>query len=212
MKILVGLGNPGGQYETTRHNVGWMALDRLASERGFTFRTDRRFRADLAETTIPETGEKVVAVKPLTYMNLSGESVRAVMQFYKVEPADVLVIYDDIALPLGMIRVRPGGSAGGHNGIKSMIQHLGTQEFPRVRIGVGAPAGGAIGHVLGTFRKDEWPEVHEALVLALAAVTFVFREGVLPAMNRFNQRARPEPVEITDPDSQPSEHPSNAPE
>lgn len=196
MKILVGLGNPGGQYETTRHNIGWMALDRLAHERGFSFKTDRRFRADIAETHVPETGEKVIAVKPLTYMNLSGEAVGAVMRFYKAEPADVLVLYDDIALPLGMIRVRPGGSAGGHNGIKSLIQHLGTQEFPRVRVGVGAPVGGAIGHVLGTFRKEEWPAVHEAIALALSAASCVLREGVLPAMNRFNQRIRtaePEP-------------------
>lgn len=196
---MVGLGNPGGQYETTRHNAGWMALDRLADERGCRFRSDRRFRADIAETTIAGTGEKVLLVKPLTYMNLSGESVRAVTQFYKVDPSDVLVIYDDIALPLGMVRVRPGGSDGGHNGMKSLIQHLGTQAFPRVRIGVGAPVGGAIGHVLGTFRREEWPAVHEALALTLEAAFTVFRDGAPAAMNRFNQRARPEPPEETTP-------------
>jgi len=118
-----------------------MALDRLARDCGATLRTDRRFRSDVAETTHPQTGERLVLIKPLTYMNLSGEAVRSVMAFYKVEPSDLLVIYDDIALPLGLIRVRPRGSAGGHNGMKSLIQHLGTQEFARVRIGVDAPDG-----------------------------------------------------------------------
>jgi PTH1 family peptidyl-tRNA hydrolase len=188
MKLLVGLGNPGAQYETTRHNVGWMALDRLAAERGLAFKTDRRFRADVAETTVPETGEWLALAKPLTYMNLSGESVGALARFYKIEPADIVVIYDEMALPLGQIRVRPGGSAAGHNGMKSLIAHLGTQDFPRVRIGVGAPAGDAIGHVLGTFRKEEWPAVHDAVVLALAAAMAVFRDGVADAMNRYNRK------------------------
>lgn len=191
MKLLVGLGNPGAQYETTRHNVGWMALDRLAAEHRLTFKTDRRFRADVAEMTLPETGEKVILAKPLTYMNLSGESVGALMRFYKMEPADVLVVYDEMALPLGQIRVRRGGSAAGHNGIKSLIAHLGTQDFPRVRIGVGAPTGNAIGHVLGTFRKEEWPEVHDAITLALAAAVMVLRDGVEAAMNRYNGKAMP---------------------
>jgi PTH1 family peptidyl-tRNA hydrolase len=188
MKLLVGLGNPGAQYETTRHNVGWMALDRLAVERGLIFKTDRRFRADVAETTVPETGERLALAKPLTYMNLSGESVGALARFYKIEPADIVVIYDEMALPLGQIRVRPGGSAAGHNGMKSLIAHLGTQDFPRVRIGVGAPAGDAIGHVLGTFRKEEWPAVHDAVVLALAAAMAVFRDGAADAMNRYNRK------------------------
>jgi PTH1 family peptidyl-tRNA hydrolase len=188
MKLLVGLGNPGAQYETTRHNVGWMALDRLATERGLIFKSDRRFRADVAETTVPDSDERLVLAKPLTYMNLSGESVGALARFYKIEPADILVVYDEMALPLGQIRVRPGGSAAGHNGMKSLIAHLGTQDFPRVRIGVGAPAGDAIGHVLGTFRKEEWPAVHDAVVLALAAAMAVFRNGVADAMNRYNRK------------------------
>jgi PTH1 family peptidyl-tRNA hydrolase len=190
MKLMVGLGNPGAQYETTRHNVGWMALDRLAHERGLTFKSDRRFRADVAEMDMPETGEKVILAKPLTYMNLSGESVGALARFYKIEPADILVVYDEMALPLGQIRVRPGGSAAGHNGVKSLIAHLGTQDFPRVRIGVGAPGGDAIGHVLGTFRKEEWPEVHDAIILALAAALSALRDGVQESMNRYNRRGQ----------------------
>jgi PTH1 family peptidyl-tRNA hydrolase len=190
MKLLVGLGNPGAQYETTRHNVGWMALDRLAAEHRLTFKTDRRFRADVAEVAMPETGGKVILAKPLTYMNLSGESVGALARFYKVSPEDIAVVYDEMALPLGEVRVRPGGSSAGHNGIKSLIAHLGTQEFPRVRIGVGAPVGGAIGHVLGTFRKEEWPAVHDAITLAVAAAITVLRDGVEAAMNRYNGKAK----------------------
>lgn len=199
MKLLVGLGNPGGQYQATRHNVGWMALDRLADERGFVFKTDRRFRADLAETTARATGERVVAVKPLTYMNESGAAVQAVASFYKVPPEHILVITDDMALPLGLIRVRPGGSAGGHNGMRSLIRHLGTTGFPRVRIGVGAPVGDAIGHVLGAFGRDEWPAVHDAVSLALQAVDVVFADGIEAARQRFNRRVPP----LAEPEDEP---------
>jgi peptidyl-tRNA hydrolase, PTH1 family len=193
MRILVGLGNPGQQYATTRHNVGWMALDRIADRERLRFRTERRFRADAVETTVPGTGERLLLLKPLTYMNLSGEAVRAALDFFKLEPADVLVIYDEMHLPLGFVRVRPGGSAAGHNGIKSIIAHLGTQDFPRVRIGVDAPVGDPIGHVLSTFRPDEWPAVHEAVDLGIEAVYTAFRDGVLEAMSRFNRRATPPP-------------------
>lgn len=192
MKLIVGLGNPGSQYETTRHNAGWMALDRLAHDHGAKFRTERRFRADAAELDLSGVG-RVLLLKPLTYMNLSGESVQAAMAFYKIEPADVMVITDDYALPLGFIRVRARGSAGGHNGLKSIIANLNTVEFPRVRIGVGAPTSDAIDHVLGTFRKEEWPEVHEAIILAVDAVIMALRYGVEAAMNRYNVRASPPP-------------------
>ncbi|HEY3413265.1 MAG TPA: aminoacyl-tRNA hydrolase [Armatimonadota bacterium] len=193
MKLIVGLGNPGSQYETTRHNAGWMALDRLAHDHGARFRTERRFRGDAAELDLPGVG-RVLLLKPLTFMNLSGESVQAAAAFYKIEPADILVITDDYALPLGFVRVRARGSAGGHNGLKSIIAHLNTNEFPRVRIGVGAPTADAIGHVLGTFRKEEWPEVDEALVLAVEATLMALRDGVGAAMNRYNVRASPPPA------------------
>jgi PTH1 family peptidyl-tRNA hydrolase len=172
-----------------------MALDRIAERNGLRFRTERRFRADAVETVVPQTGERLLLLKPLTYMNLSGEAVRAAMDYYRLEPAGILVVYDEMHLPLGMIRVRPGGSAAGHNGIKSLIAHLGTQDFPRVRIGVDAPAGSPIDHVLSTFRKEEWPAVHEAVDLAVEAVYTVLSEGVLAAMNRFNRRASPVPEE-----------------
>jgi PTH1 family peptidyl-tRNA hydrolase len=174
-----------------------MALDRFAQQRSLKFRSDRRFRADLAETEAPGSGEKLLLVKPLTYMNLSGEAVRAVMQFYKVGPADVMVITDDFDLPLGRIRIRPDGSAGTHNGMKSLVAHLGPG-FPRVRIGVGSPTGDAIDHVLGTFRKEEWETVHEATELAVEAALMAMRDGVAPAMNRFNpkpQRQKPPAAE-----------------
>lgn len=192
MKILIGLGNPGQQYETTRHNVGWMALDRLAERVSSKWRTDRRFRASLAEVTLPGIDDRLLLVKPLTFMNLSGEAARAVVDFYKVPVEDVLVITDDMALPLGFVRVRPRGSDGGHNGLKSLVQHLGGQDFTRIRVGVGAPAGDAIGHVLGTFQREEWPYVHQAVDTALDALEVVLREGVPEAMNRYNRRASPE--------------------
>lgn len=190
MKLLVGLGNPGSRYETTRHNAGWMALDRLAHDRGLTFRTERRFRGDAVEMELAGTG-RVLLLKPLTFMNLSGEAVLAATSFYKIEPADVLVITDDYALPLGMIRVRARGSAGGHNGLKSISANLGTTEFPRVRIGVGSPIDSAIDHVLGTFQKDEWPIVHDMTVLAADAAILALTDGVQAAMNRYNVRATP---------------------
>jgi PTH1 family peptidyl-tRNA hydrolase len=188
MKLLVGLGNPGSRYETTRHNAGWMALDRLAQDKGLRFKTDRRFRGDAAEMDLPGAG-RVVLLKPLTFMNLSGEAVLAAASFYKIEPADVLVVTDDFALPLGMIRVRARGSAGGHNGLKSISALLGTTDFPRIRIGVGSPLESAIDHVLGTFPKDEWPVVHEMTALAADAAVITLTEGVHVAMNRFNARA-----------------------
>lgn len=195
MRLLVGLGNPGQQYAATRHNIGWMALDRIAERHGLRFRTDRRFRADVVESVVPQTGERLLLLKPITFMNLSGEAVRAAADYFRVEPAAILVVYDEMHLPLGMVRVRPGGSAAGHNGIKSIIAHLGTQDFPRVRIGVDPPAGDPIHHVLSTFRKEEWPAVHEALDLGIDAVYTVLGEGVPAAMNRFNRRATPAPEE-----------------
>ena len=192
MKILIGLGNPGQQYETTRHNVGWMALDRLAERSSAKWRTDRRFRSSTTEVTLQGLPERILLVKPLTYMNLSGEAARAVVDFYKVPVEDVVVITDDMALPLGFVRVRPKGSDGGHNGLKSLVQHLGGQDFTRIRVGVGAPAGDAIGHVLGTFQREEWPDVHQAIDTALDALEVVLKDGVLEAMNRYNRRASPE--------------------
>ncbi len=184
MKIVVGLGNPGSQYAGTRHNVGFDVVDILASgPSGGRFQ--RRFDADVAEGT--EGFEKILYVKPLTFMNLSGRSVRQAMDFYKVAPADVMVVCDDVNLPLGQLRLRPDGSPGGHNGLKDVERHLATQDYPRLRLGVRAPDQVAlIDHVLMRFKPSERDAVQNMLIRAAQAVGCWVREGVAVTMNRFN--------------------------
>ena len=165
MYVIAGLGNPGREYEGTRHNVGFMTLDALADKYNIDVR-EKAFKGLIGKGMIE--GNKVILVKPQTYMNLSGECIRQVMDYYKVDPSEFIVIYDDISLVPGGIRIRKKGSAGGHNGIKNIIAHLGTQEFPRVRIGVGEKPDGA------------------------AAVVDMMTEGVEAAMNHFNGAARGE--------------------
>lgn len=154
MKIIVGLGNPGKQYELTRHNVGFLCVDQLQARYNLTFKFEASFNAMVATSNIG--GEKCVFIKPQTYMNLSGEAVGKIVKYYKGSVDDVLVIYDDMDLPLGSLRLREKGSAGGHNGIKSIIAHLGTQEFKRIRVGISGHADiDAKDYVLGRFSKDE---------------------------------------------------------
>ena len=180
-RLLVGLGNPGRDYAGTRHNVGFMIADRLAANSRAEFRTEKNWKAAVAKT-----GDLLLC-KPLTYMNLSGESVRAIGDFYKIAPAEMLVVLDDTALPLGRLRLRADGSAGGHNGLKSIIEHLGTPAFPRLRIGIGAAEpGGAIGHVLGHFSRHEKPLIEESLDRAEKAIAFAQERGIEAAMNAFN--------------------------
>ena len=181
-RLLVGLGNPGGEYSGTRHNVGFMVLDRLAAVLGATFRADKKWKADIA------VAGDVFLLKPKTYMNLSGESVGEIARFYKIEPARVLVILDDMALPLGRLRFRERGSHGGHNGLRSILDHLGTQDVPRLRVGIGpaADADAATGHVLGRFAVDERPLVAQSLDRAVEAVRFAQENDLPSAMNRFN--------------------------
>ncbi|HEV7404218.1 MAG TPA: aminoacyl-tRNA hydrolase [Chthoniobacteraceae bacterium] len=179
LRLVVGLGNPGREYHETRHNVGFMIIDRLAAAAGLPLRKDGK--AELART--PE----FLLCKPLSYMNVSGEVVGPLARYYKIEPAEMLVVLDDMALPLGKLRLRPGGSAGGHNGLKSIIQHLGTNEIPRLRIGIGGAAhGAAVDHVLGRFAPEEREELGVGLNLALDAIACVRRHGLQPAMNQFN--------------------------
>lgn len=179
LRLVVGLGNPGRDYAGTRHNAGFMVLDRLAP--GGAFRTEKAWKCELARE-----GELLLC-KPLTYMNLSGEAVRAVSDFYRIAPAEILVISDDMALPLGKLRLRPGGSAGGHNGLRSIAEHLGTLEVPRLRIGIGAADPGAsVGHVLGKFAPEERSAFDEALARAAEAVQAVRKKGLAAAMNAFN--------------------------
>src|SRR6187549_239631 len=151
-RLIAGLGNPGRDYAGTRHNVGFAILDRLAAGAGATFRHEKKWQAQVAAI-----GDLWLC-KPQTYMNLSGESVGALGHFYKIEPSQVLVVLDDMALPLGRLRFREGGSAGGHNGLQSVIDHLGTSAVPRLRVGIGATEqSDAVGHVLGRFRPEERP-------------------------------------------------------
>jgi len=185
MKLIVGLGNPGKKYDATRHNVGFMVADRLAEQMGGNFTEKTRHRALVAEGFL--AGEKVVLAKPLTFMNASGEAVRSLMDFYRLDPEDLLVLVDDMALAAGRLRIRPGGSAGGQNGMKDIIRHLGTQEFARLRVGIGKPPHeDAIRHVLGGFSNEEWTLVKEAIEKAAEAVPVWIREGTQMAMNRFN--------------------------
>ena len=184
MRVVVGLGNPGKQYHGTRHNVGFAVIDALAAAPGAT-RFQNRFEAQVAE--INEGGEKVLLVKPETFMNLSGRSVRQVMDFYRVETKDLLVICDDVNLPLGKLRVRAKGSHGGHNGLRDIQAHLGTQEYSRLRIGVGgADKEAMVGHVLGRFKPSEQPVMEEALLTSLRAVVVWVTQGVDVCMNRYN--------------------------
>ncbi len=183
MKLIVGLGNPGKEYDGTRHNVGWETIDLLATRHGISVKS-RRSRALVGEGLIGT--EKVALVKPLTFMNLSGEAVGALARKHQIEPSDVIVICDDVHIELGRLRIRPKGSAGGHNGLTSIIRSLGTQEFIRVRVGIGSSAGDRIKHVLGRFNRAERSIVKEAVMDAADAVESMLADGVEQAMNRFN--------------------------
>ena len=184
VKLVVGLGNPGTRYARTRHNVGFMVLDRLA-RRANTVVAKRQCGALVAVANL--AGERACLAKPQGYMNLSGEAVACLVRFYRLTSSDLLVIYDDRDLPLGRIRLRDRGSAGGHRGMESIIAALGTSDFPRLRIGIGRPPElEAVEHVLGQFGREEQPIIEEALDRAVEAVEYAFREGLTAAMNRFN--------------------------
>jgi peptidyl-tRNA hydrolase, PTH1 family len=181
-RLIVGLGNPGKEYRDTRHNVGFMILDRLAARERAEFRTEKRWQASIARV-----GDTILC-QPLTFMNLSGEAAQAVAQFYKIEPAQTLAILDDMALPLGKLRLRESGSSGGHNGLQSLIEHLGTPAIPRLRVGIGAAPGAdrAVGHVLGRFSAEEREPLAESLDRAVAAIDRAQTDGFAAAMNAFN--------------------------
>lgn len=184
MKLVIGLGNPGRQYAGTRHNVGFEVIDYLASGPGVG-PAKAAFQSEVAEFT--EGGEKVLLVKPQTYMNLSGRAVRAVVDFYKLAPADLLVVCDDFNLPLGKLRVRTKGSHGGQNGLRNIQEQLGTDEYARMRIGVGQPGPGeAVDHVLSRFKPGERAVVEEAVAAAAAGVLVWLRQGIEACMNRVN--------------------------
>ena len=183
--LIVGLGNPGQKYEHTRHNMGFLTVDLLAEKLGVKL-NKVKFKA--AYNIVKFAGCKCLVMKPQTYMNLSGEAVREAAQFYKIPAERVLVIYDDVSLPVGKLRVRPSGSAGGHNGIKNIIAHLGTQSFPRVKIGVAAPGeeGDMVDWVIGVPSQAERKLLAESFEQAIEAAECIISDGCQKAMNRFN--------------------------
>jgi peptidyl-tRNA hydrolase, PTH1 family len=186
-QLIVGLGNPGNKYAQTRHNVGFEAIDHLAKRWQITLSDHKKFQGIAGEGLTGQ--QKIRLLKPQTFMNLSGQSVRAVLDWYKLDPTTVLVIYDDLDLPLGKLRMRLAGSAGGHNGMKSIISHLGTQAFPRLRIGIGKSQDETIGHVLGKFAVAEAPIIREVLELSSDAVQLALRQGVEKSMSLYNSRS-----------------------
>ena len=185
-QLIVGLGNPGSKYDGTRHNIGFVVLDELARSFQISLSETKKFQGQFGEGTI--AGRKLRLLKPTTYMNNSGQSIRAVIDWYKIDPGSVLVVYDDMDLPVGRLRLRLSGSAGGQNGMKSAISHLGTQTFPRLRIGIGSKDQDAIAHVLGSFAPAEKVLIKEVIQLSVSAIEISLRDGVEKAMNLFNNR------------------------
>ena len=189
MYIIAGLGNPGKKYENTRHNIGFITLDFLAERHDIKINKIKH-KALVGEGRI--SGQKVLLVKPQTYMNLSGESLREVMDYYKVDIEDMIVIYDDIDLPAGAVRIRKKGSAGTHNGMRSIVQHLGT-DFPRIRMGIGNDRKGDLADfVLGGFSKEDKEVLEPAVERAALAVECYVDEGIEKAMNKYNIKAKKE--------------------
>ncbi|ABK83466.1 peptidyl-tRNA hydrolase [Bacillus thuringiensis str. Al Hakam] len=185
MKLIVGLGNPGREYELTRHNIGFMAIDELAKRWNISL-NEQKFKGLFGAGFV--NGEKVILLKPLTYMNLSGESIRPLMDYYKIDVEDFVVLYDDLDIPVGKLRLRMKGSAGGHNGVKSTISHLGTQEFQRIRMGIDRPKNGmkVVDYVLGRFTSEEIPDVNHSIEKAADACEEWLNKPFLQIMNTFN--------------------------
>jgi len=187
MKLIVGLGNPGRDYAGTRHNVGFEAIQKLSYDHNIDINR-AKFRAHFGEGRIGS--EKVILARPQTFMNLSGEAVRDIMAFYKIPQEDIIVIYDDVSLAPGKIRVRETGSAGGHNGVKNLLYHLETDEFLRVRVGIGEkpPGWDLADYVLSKFRPAEMEDILAGIALATDAVGLILRDGAKAAMNRYNKK------------------------
>ena len=191
IRLVAGLGNPGPEYQQTRHNIGFMVVDRLATDLGVTWD-----KSSKAEAAVAKSGD-LLLVKPLAFMNHSGFPVLAVAQFYKIEPSEMLIVFDDFALPLGRLRIRPDGGTGGHNGLESIVVQFGTDKIPRLRIGIGgAPVEGAVDHVIGRFFDEEQPMVRSAIDRSVEAVKWAIDKGLVSAMNTFN----PEPVRTEKPE------------
>ena len=192
--MVVGLGNPGRRYQATRHNVGFEVLDRLAGDASFESRV--RWQASSAKLA-----DGTLLLKPGTFMNLSGRAVQAAAAFFKLPPESLLVVFDDVSLPLGTLRFREGGGHGGHDGVRSIIESLGSDQFPRLKIGIGeSGAGKLVGHVLGRFREDERDALEKALARAVDAVQLALSQGVAAAANAHNVRNKPPKTESDEPE------------
>ena len=184
--LIAGLGNPGREYENTRHNIGFQVLDQLGERQK---KPIQRLKFKALTNLFTISGEKVLVMKPVTYMNLSGEAVRPAADFYKIPPERILVVSDDTALPAGRLRIRKGGSAGGHNGLKSIIQHLGSDQFPRLRVGVGEkphPDYDMADWVLGKFTGEDKKKMDQAVERAAEAIECILKDGLDRGMSRFN--------------------------
>lgn len=199
LQLLVGLGNPGDRYSDTRHNVGFLALDRLAEADGASFRNQARLHGLLAE--LGSGSNRLRLLKPQTYMNESGRSIRAALDWFRLAPDQMLVLVDDMDLPFGRLRLRAAGSAGGHNGLRSTIAHLGSEAFPRLRIGIGAPGSNpqerrerTVSHVLGRFTAEERPQLEALLREVGEGIALIRRQGLEKAGNRLNSFRLPEPA------------------
>lgn len=185
MKLIVGLGNPGKQYENTRHNIGFMFVDSLASALNTSFKLNKSLKSEIAEGII--NNEKVIIIKPQTYMNLSGEAVRSVQNYYKINIEDILVIYDDLALPTGKIRIRKNGSSGGHNGMNNIIELIKTQDIKRIRIGIDKPNINQVDYVLGKFSVEEKIIIDNVTAKALDIIKSFITDSFDDFMNKFNR-------------------------
>lgn len=186
MKLIVGLGNPTKEYEKTRHNVGFMVMDALANQLNVNINT-KKFNGEYVKFKYNQ--EDVILLKPMTYMNNSGESIIQVMNYFKIGVEDLLVVYDDMDMPVGKLRLRESGSAGGHNGIKSVIAHVGGQNFKRIRVGIDRhPKIPVIDYVLGRFTKDEQPLIEEGIKNATSAIETYLDKGFVAAMNQYNNK------------------------
>jgi len=197
VKLVVGLGNPGARYRDTRHNIGFEVVDELARRHGVSFESSRW---EALEARLRDTPGGALLVKPLTFMNLSGRAVAEAARYYRIDPGDLLVVADDVNLPLGRLRARARGSAGGHNGLASIIGALGTDEFPRLRVGVGRgdPRRDLADHVLARFEPGEGPAVDEMRARAADAAVLFLTDGIAAVMNRFN-------AEVAEPDRDPGD-------
>ncbi len=188
MKLIIGLGNPGRQYEETRHNIGFRVVERLSRQCDIAL-SSSKFDGEYGQGQVE--GEKAALLKPQTYMNCSGDSVAPAARFFKVEPQDLIVVHDELDLPFGRLQVKVGGSTGGHNGLSSIVERLGREDFVRIRVGIGKPdrKEKVVGHVLGGFSKDEQAQLDEVAERAVMAVRTLLRQGLAKAMSEFNRKA-----------------------